>query len=331
LTNNLEHQKKQFYKFLRFDGEHPAYFIDNYDIYKNMSVFTFLRDIGKQITVNYMMSKESVKNRLETGISFTEFSYQLIQGYDFLHLLTEENCILQMGGGDQWGNITTGLEFIRKNGKKAFGLTTPLLTRADGKKFGKSEVGNIWLDPNMTSPYKFYQFWLNLPDEDLPKLWRTFSLRSLEEIQAIEAEYQAQPNEQKRLLAVEMTDFVHSEQARKAAEAATQVAFHPKLQKSFLESLSVDTFELLCQELPHFELAKADLAAGLNIVELLAEKTNILSSKSEARKAIKNNAIAVNSEKVQADTLMVQADQLLHGQFLLVENGKKNKYLLRGV
>jgi tyrosyl-tRNA synthetase len=183
----------------------------------------------------------------------------------------------------------------------------------------------------MTSPYKFYQFWLNLPDEDLPKLWRTFSLRSLEEIQAIEAEYQAQPNEQKRLLAVEMTDFVHNEEARKAAEAATHVAFHPKLQKSFLESLSVDTFELLCQELPHFELAKADLAAGLNIVELLAEKTNILSSKSEARKAIKNNAIAVNSEKVQADTLMVQADQLLHGQFLLVENGKKNKYLLRGV
>ena len=328
LERNLEAQRQQFLRFLDFEGPQAAIFVNNYDIYKDMSVFTFLRDIGKQITINYMMSKDSVKNRLETGLSFTEFSYQLIQGYDFLYLLENQNCILQMGGGDQWGNITTGLELIRKAGLKAHGLTTPLLTRADGKKFGKSEEGNIWLDANLTSPYRFYQFWLNLPDQDLPRLWRTFSFRSLSEIEAIEAEHTENPNAQKRLLAAEITVLVHGNQALKAAEAASQVAFSPKLNSAFLQSLDAQTFELLAQELPHIELSKSLLEQNTNILDLLVEHSQIMPSKSEARRALKSNALALNTEKIQSENLSCQMEMLLQNRYVLFEHGKKKKYLL---
>jgi tyrosyl-tRNA synthetase len=330
LENNIEKQRAQFGLFLDFENENKAVMINNYDFYKDMSIFEFLRDIGKHLTVNYMLSKDSVKNRIESesGISFTEFSYQLIQGYDFRHLYEKHDCILQMGGADQWGNITTGTELIRKSGGKGYGLTCPLLTRSDGKKFGKSEEGNIWLDPEMTSPYKFYQFWLNITDDDLPKLMRIFSLRSRNDIEALETEYLGNPNALKRILAVELTERIHGQSALESVLKTTEIAFSPRLEKSYLDALNLEAWAMISSELDSNYISKSDLENGINIVELLNEKHNSLPSKSEVKRAIKGGAISLNTDKISDENMIVDSSFLIHGKYIFSQNGKKNKFIL---
>ncbi len=331
LENNLQHQANQIKKFLDFEGvDNAAVLVNNYDFYKDMNAMTFLRDVGKSMTVNYMMSKESVKKRLETGISFTEFSYQLIQAYDFQCLFEKYNCKLQMGGGDQWGNITSGTEMVRKNlNEKVFAFTTPLLTKADGKKFGKSEEGNIWLDPNFTSPYKFYQFWINCDDRDLPKFLRTFSLKSRQEIEALEKEHAEHPQVLKRIFAEEITIRVHSKEEYESVLKVTELLFNKKASKETLLSLNEAALEAISQEIRSFDIPKELLANGVNVVDLLSEHTSILQSKSEVRKAIKGNAIAVNKDKITNHEAMINQEVLLHGKYFMVENGKKNKFIVK--
>ncbi len=330
LDNNLAHQQRQLMKFLEFEqGENKAILVNNLDFYNNMNVLDFLRDVGKNLTINYMMSKDSVKNRIERGLSFTEFSYQLLQGYDFAKMNKDLGVTIEMGGSDQYGNITAGIEMSRKlNGTKVFAVTTPLLTKADGSKFGKSEGGNIWLDPKLTSPYKFYQFWLNANDADLPTFFRYFSLRKKEEILELEATYQDNPQMLKRILAEELTVRVHSQDDYTSVLRVTQILFNRKASKEQLMSLEAEDLALVSQEIPSFELTSSDLASGLSIVSLLAEKTTILSSNGEVRKAIKNNAISVNKDKISSHETVINPDQLLHNQYLMVENGKKNKFMI---
>ncbi len=330
LERNIEAQRKQFGLFLDFDGENAAEMVNNYDFYKDMSIFEFLRDIGKHITVNYMLSKDSVKNRIESesGISFTEFSYQLIQGYDFQHLCLNHNTILQMGGADQWGNITTGTELIRKAGGKGYGLTCPLLTRSDGKKFGKSEEGNIWLEGTMTSPYKFYQFWLNISDADLLKMFRIFSLRSRNEIESLELEHEGNPNILKRLLAAELTERIHGAEALQGVQKATEIAFNPKLELSFLQSFTQNEWDIISEELDKVSVSKALLDEGVNIADLLAGKHSSLGSKNDVRRAVKGAAIAINTVKIDDENYIVKSELLLHGKYLFLQNGKKNKFVL---
>ncbi|MCB0651144.1 MAG: tyrosine--tRNA ligase [Saprospiraceae bacterium] len=333
LDGNLEFQKKQVYKFLEFEkGENKAEIVNNLDFYKNMNVLDFLRDVGKTLTVNYMMSKDSVKNRLETGLSFTEFSYQLLQAYDFQCLYKEYGCKVQMGGSDQWGNITSGTEFIRRNlQEKAYAATTPLLTKADGKKFGKSEQGNLWLDPKLTSPYQFYQFWINADDADLPKFFRYFSLKSREEIEGMEAEYANDPQTLKRILAEELTVRIHSREDYESVLKVTELLFNKNADQAFLTSLTPAELETVGQEIPRFQIAKDEFNKGVNIVNLLAGLTSVVSSNGDARRAIQGNAISVNKEKITNHEEEVPASQLLHGRFLMVENGKKNKFLVEVV
>ncbi len=330
LDSNLAFQVKQMKKFLNFEeGENKAILVNNLDFYKNMNALDFLRDVGKTMTVNYMMSKESVKRRIDIGISFTEFSYQLLQGYDYLCLYEKHGCTLQMGGSDQWGNITTGTEFVRKQvGGKAFAITTPLLTKADGSKFGKSEGGNIWLSPEKTSPYKFYQFWINADDRDLPTFLRYFTLKSKEEVEALEAGHADNPRRLKEILAEELTIRVHSQEDYESVKQVSQLLFNPKAKADALRSLDSKALATVAEEIPAFEIAKETLANGVNIVDLLAEHTQIVASKGDARRAIKGNAIAVNKEKVQSHEEMIDAEALLHGGYIMVENGKKNKYML---
>ncbi len=330
LDRNLEFQQQQFYKFLDFNhGDNRAAFVNNIDFYRNMNVLDFLRDVGKTLTVNYMMSKDSVKNRLESGLSFTEFSYQLLQAYDFQVLFQKHNCILQMGGSDQWGNITSGTEFIRRNlGAKAYAATTPLLTKADGTKFGKSTEGNIWLDPKMTSPYKFYQFWINADDADIPKFMRYFTLRSKEEVEALEQTHADNPRERKRLLAEELTIRIHSQAAYESVLRVSELLFGKNADQASLRALSMDELATVAQEIPGFTMPKTAVENGLNIVDLLAEHTPIVASKSEARRAIQGNAISLNKEKISSPDAAINHEALLHGKYLMVENGKKNKYLL---
>lgn len=330
LDGNLEFQKKQVYKFLEFEkGENKAEIVNNLDFYKNMNVLDFLREVGKTLTVNYMMSKDSVKNRLETGLSFTEFSYQLLQAYDFQCLFKEYGCKVQMGGSDQWGNITSGTEFIRRNlQEKAYAATTPLLTKADGKKFGKSEHGNLWLDPKLTSPYQFYQFWINADDADLPKFFRYFSLKSREQIEGLEAEYADDPQTLKRLLAEELTVRIHSREDYESVLKVTELLFNKNADRAFLSSLTPAELETVGQEIPGFQIPKNEFNNGVNIVNLLAGLTSVVSSNGDARRAIQGNAISVNKEKITNHEDEVPASQLLHGRFLMVENGKKNKFLV---
>lgn len=327
LEANKAKMREQFSKILDFEGENAAVILDNDDFYSSMDVFTFLRDIGKNITVNYMMSKDSVKTRLqsETGISFTEFSYQIIQGYDFQFLYENHACTLQMGGSDQWGNITTGTHFVRKQGGKAYGLTCPLLMKKDGTKFGKSTEGNIWLDPEMTSPYKFYQFWINVDDADLPKLWRTFSLKSQEEIEAIEKE---NPQDQKRALAKELTTRIHSEEEYENALKATQIVFNPKLKAAMIEGLSSDELSMLSTEIPSHVVTKQSLQEGANVLDFLTGTHNTLNSKSDVRRAIKGSALAMNGTKITNDKLVLNTENLLHDRYLFMQNGRKNKFIL---
>ena len=330
LENNLQNVKEQFKKFLNFDeGANKAVMINNYDFYKDMNVLEFLRSVGKTLTVNYMMTKESVKKRIETGISYTEFSYQLLQAYDFQCLFQRENCLLQMGGSDQWGNITSGTEFIRRNlGGKAYAVTTPLLTKSDGKKFGKSEAGNIWLDPEMTSPYKFYQFWINADDADVKSFTRYFSLKSKEEIEAAETEHSENPRQLKQLLAEELTIRVHSPEAYQSVLKVSDLLFNKRATKENLTNMASKELSTVAKEIPSFNIKKDKIAGGLNIIDLLAEETPILDSKGNARKAIKNNAIAINKEKIGSHETVINHEFLLHGKYMMVENGKKNKFIL---
>jgi tyrosyl-tRNA synthetase len=334
LEQNLSTQKLQFARFLDFSGatSNTATIVNNYDFYKNMNVLDFLRDVGKTLTVNYMMAKESVKKRVETGLSFTEFSYQLLQGFDFQHLYENHGISLQMGGSDQWGNIVSGTEMIRKNlgsESNAFALTCPLLTKSDGKKFGKSEEGNVWLSAEMTSPYKFYQFWINMSDEDIVTSNRIFSLKSIEAIQKMEAEHTETPHLRilQKSLAEELTIWVHSKEDFESVMEVSELLFNKKVNHDFLTKINEKSLATVAEEIPSFNVAKADLEAGINIVELVVNG-GIVNSNSDARRAIKGNALAINKQKVASHDVIVKADELLYGKYIMIDNGKKHKFML---
>jgi len=329
LDSNLKFQLEQAKKFLSFEGENAAIVVNNLDFYKEMNVLDFLRDVGKTLTVSYMMGKDSVKNRLESGLSFTEFSYQLMQAYDFQKLYSDQDCRIQMGGSDQWGNITSGTEFIRRNvSGKAYAVTTPLLTKSDGKKFGKSEEGNIWLDPKMTTPYKFYQFWINADDADIPKFTRYFTLKTQAEVETLEAEHADNPRKLKEILAEELTRRVHSDEAFESVMNVSEILFGRTATEDSLKSLAVSDLETISEEIKSFEISKSDLSDGIKITDLLSNKTDVLKSVSEAKRAVKNNAISINKVKVAADDHMVTSDDLIHDKYIMLENGKKNKFML---
>jgi tyrosyl-tRNA synthetase len=331
LDNNLKHQVDQMKKFLDFEStENKAILVNNFDFYKNMNVLSFLRDVGKNLTINYMLSKESVKNRMESGLSFTEFSYQLLQAYDFLYLYKNYNCVLQMGGSDQWGNITTGTEFIRRNisDSKAYAVTTPLLTKSDGKKFGKSEEGNVWLDPVMTTPYKFYQFFINVDDAMTPKLMRYFSNRSKEEIEKIEKETLENQQEYKKILAEELTRRIHSDEAYESVLNVSEILFNKKANSEKLNSLSLQELGMVANEIPFYKIERSLLNEDVSIIDLISEFTKIVNSKSDARRAVKGNALSLNKSKVVDINYNVNKDVLLHDKYIMIENGKKNKFII---
>ena len=330
LDRNTAFQRQQVENLLDFSSEAPnkALLVNNYDFYAGMNVLDFLRDVGKYLTVNYMLSKESVQRRLETGISFTEFSYQLLQGYDFVLLNQHHGVTLQMGGSDQYGNITAGIELGRKTADtKLFAVTTPLLTKSDGTKFGKSTSGNLWLDPNLTSPYRFYQFWINADDQDLPKFLRYFSLKTQEEIEALEATGDLQHI--KRVFAEEITTRIHGVSEFEAVQAVSQILFNPKASADTLRSLDARTLSQVAEEIPAPEISKSIVQNQCNILDFLSEHTGILPSRSEAKKSIQNNAISINKQKISSQDSVISTTDLLHSQYIMVENGKKNKYLVR--
>ena len=329
IKHNLECQKAQLEKFLDFSGENGAKVVNNIDWFDDMTFLRFIRDVGKHITVNYMMSKDSVKNRLEGGMSFTEFTYQLVQGYDFYHLWKEEDCMVQMGGSDQWGNIVTGTELIRKKGGgKAFALTAPLITKADGSKFGKSEGGNVWIDKKKTSAYKFYQYWINTADEDAGKFIRIFTLKSREEIKELEAKHAENPPARllQKALAEDITKRVHSEEDLETAIAASKILFG-KSAKEDLAALPESELLSVFEGVPQCDIEYSALSSGMNIIEVLSDLTGFLPSKGEAKRALKENSIRVNKEIVGADK-EVNSDDLLNGKQLLLQRGKKNYFLV---
>lgn len=332
IQHNVDCIRKQLEKFLSFDEKDPnaAEILNNYDWMKDYLFLDFIRDVGKHITVNYMMAKDSVKKRMETGISFTEFTYQLLQGYDFLTLYRSKGCRLQMGGSDQWGNITTGTELIRRmEGGEAYALTCPLITKADGTKFGKTEGGNVWLDPEKTSPYKFYQFWLNCSDEDTSRYIRIFTLLPKQEIERLEEEHKAAPHLRilQKALAKDITIRVHSEKDYEAAVAASEILFG-KGTTEMLQQLDKDTLKSVFEGVPTFEISGELLKGdGINIVELTAAETNMFASKGEVKRALKENSISLNKAKI-SDTYQVTEKDLLSDSIILVQKGKKNYYLL---
>ncbi|MBR5778585.1 MAG: tyrosine--tRNA ligase [Bacteroidales bacterium] len=332
IQHNVDCIKKQLEKFLSFDEKdaNAAEILNNYDWMKDYLFLDFIRDVGKHITVNYMMAKDSVKKRMETGISFTEFTYQLLQGYDFLTLYRSKGCRLQMGGSDQWGNITTGTELIRRmEGGEAFALTCPLITKADGTKFGKTEGGNVWLDPQKTSPYKFYQFWLNCSDEDTARYIRIFTLLPKEEIERLEEEHKAAPHLRilQKALAKDITIRVHSEKEYEAAVAASEILFG-KGTTEMLQQLDKDTLKSVFEGVPTFEISRDLLKGeGVNIVELTASETNMFASKGEVKRALKENSISLNKAKI-TDAYQVSEKDLLSDSIILVQKGKKNYYLI---
>ena len=334
LDKNLNHQREQASKFLNFgSGANQAIMVNNYDFYKDMNVLSFLRDVGKNLTVNYMIAKDSVKNRLASGLSFTEFSYQLLQAYDYLCLYRQYDCRFQMGGSDQWGNIMSGTEFIRRNieGGKAHAITTPLLTKSDGKKFGKSEEGNVWLDPELTSPYQFYQFWINAADGDIPQFAKYFSLKSKDDVLHMESQLASDPQGVKRSLAQEITIRVHSEADYQRVLDVSEMLFNRKASRDKLVSLPADTLVAIKREIPSYDCAQAELQSGLTIVDLLSGPTSICKSKGEARRAVTSNAVSINKSKITDPNHVIDATELIAGRFLLVENGKKNKYVIEAV
>lgn len=335
ISRNMKGIYAQLSRFIDFNSSasNAAIMLNNYDWMKKFSFLDFIREIGKHITVNYMMSKDSVKRRLSgecsDGMSFTEFTYQLVQGYDFLYLRKNYNCLLQMGGSDQWGNITTGGELIRrKEGLEAFGLTWPLMTKSDGKKFGKTESGNIWLDPKRTSPYKFYQFWLNSTDEDAARYVKIFTTLPPAEIDALIVEHSEAPHLRKlqKTLAKEITCLIHGEENYEAALEASQILFGNATSET-LKKIDEDTFLAVFEGVPQYEVSVADLKAGIPIVDFLADKTTIMASKGEARRALKGNGISINKEKVNEETVLNES-YLIDGKYILAQSGKKNYFLV---
>jgi tyrosyl-tRNA synthetase len=336
LNKNSNGIKAQLSKFLDFETntQNAAEMVNNYDWMKNYTFLEFIRDIGKHISVNYMMSKDSVKKRISgesrDGMSFTEFSYQLVQGYDFYWLNINKNCKLQMGGSDQWGNITTGTELIRRmNGGDAFALTIPLITKSDGGKFGKTEQGNVWLDPERTSPYSFYQFWLNTSDEDAEKYIKVFTLLEKEEIESLINEHRIAPHErilQKRL-AEEITEMAHSKEDLNAAIEASQILFGKGTAEQ-LKNLNEKIFLSVFEGVPQFTVSLSELEKGINIIDLLTEKAPVFSSKGELRRTIQGNGLNLNKDKVSNPELVVFANDLINGKYLLAQKGKKNYYIL---
>jgi tyrosyl-tRNA synthetase len=328
LTHNLTSVQKQLEQFLDFNcGANSAEVVNNYDWFKEFNFLDFIRDVGKHMSVNYMMAKDSVKSRLETGMSFTEFSYQLVQGYDFYWLWKNKNCKVQLGGSDQWGNIVTGTELVRrKGGGKAFAVTTPLIKKADGGKFGKTESGNVWLDKTKTSPYKFYQFWLNSTDDDAKNYIKIFTLLSQIEIEKLITEHDEAPHLRilQKAIAEEVTTRVHSKEDLEMAIKASNILFG-KSTADDLKSLDEETFLSVFEGVPQFEMSKADLALG--ILDIVAEKTQIFASKGEARRMIKSNAVSINKIKITEDIQLSEND-LLNGKYILAQKGKKNYFLI---
>ena len=320
--------KKQLEKFLDFQSG-GAEMVNNYDWFKGFYFLDFIRDVGKHITVNYMMAKDSVQKRLETGLSFTEFTYQLVQGYDFYWLYTNKGCKLQMGGSDQWGNIVTGTELIRrKSGGDAFALTTPLVKKADGTKFGKTEKGNVWLDPTKTSPYQFYQFWLNVSDADAPNFLRCFTTKTREEVESLMAEHEKTPHLRllQKALADEVTSRVHSLADLAKAKETTDILFGSSFED--FRKLTPEEIEDAFDSSLTYSIARELLDQGLDIVSLLGERTSVYPSKGEARKAIQGNGVSLNKMKVAIDKKIATTD-LLYGKYLLAQKGKKNYYLIK--
>lgn len=336
LRHNQESIKKQLAKFLDFESDKPnaAILVNNYDWMKDISFLNFIRDIGKHLTVNYMMAKDSVKKRLSgeasEGMSFTEFSYQLMQGYDFLHLYSNFNCKIQMGGSDQWGNITTGTELIRrKSGGEAFALVCPLITKADGTKFGKTESGNVWLDRRYTSPYKFYQFWLNVSDDDAEKYIKIFTALSKEEIEGLVEEQKGAPHLrplQKRL-AKEITVMVHSQEDYEAAVNASSILFGNSTADS-LKTLDEETLLQVFEGVPQFEISKTEIEDGIPAIELLTQKTNVFASKGEMRKMVQAGGVMINKNKLEDSEEPIDHSYLINDKYLLAQKGKKNYFLL---
>ncbi len=330
LNHNVACVKSQLEKFLDFSASaNGAEMVNNYDWFKDFNFLDFIRDVGKHISVNYMLSKDSVKSRLETGMSFTEFTYQLVQGYDFYYLNKNHNCIVQLGGSDQWGNIVTGTELIRrKSGNEAYAVTTPLIKKADGTKFGKTEGGSVWLDPEKTSAYEFYQFWLNSSDIDAVNYIRIFTLKSKEEIEAIEKEHNEAPHLRvlQKAIADDITVRVHGEQALETAIAASQILFG-KSTSDDLKKLSEKDFFAIFNGVPQATVSRADFNEGITIVDALAAKTGFLASNGEAKRELKANAVAVNKEKVD-EQFVFNSTHLINGKYALIGKGKKNNYIL---
>ena len=328
LDHNLECIKNQLEKFLNFDcGDNSAVIVNNYMWFKDLNFLSFIRDIGKHISINYMIAKDSVKSRLETGMSFTEFTYQLVQGYDFYWLWKNKNCKVQLGGSDQWGNIVTGTELIRrKESGEAFAVTTPLIKKADGGKFGKTEEGNVWLDKNKTSTYKFYQFWLNSSDQDAKKYIKIFTLKTKKEIDGIIKEHDTSPNLRllQKKLAEDITIRVHSQLDLDMALKASSILFGKSTSED-LKDLDESTLLSVFEGVPQFNISKNDLEVGL--LDLLAEKTSIFQSKGEARRMIKSNAVSINKEKISED-FKLSENSLINTKYILVQKGKKNYFLI---
>ncbi len=338
LRHNENALKNQLAKFLDFDngGENSAILVNNYDWMNQFSFLDFIRDVGKHLTVNYMMAKDSVKKRIsaesKSGMSFTEFSYQLVQGYDFLHLFQNENCRLQMGGSDQWGNITTGTELIRRkmgSDNDAFALTCPLITKADGSKFGKTESGNVWLDPEKTSPYEFYQFWLNVSDEDAEKYVKIFTLLSKQEIEDLVAQQREAPHQRllQKTLAREITIRVHSEEDYETALAASEILFG-KGTTEMLKKLNEKTLLDIFAGVPQSEINREEFESGIGILDFLGHKTDIFKSNGEARRMLKDNGVSLNKEKID-ESYQLSVNDLLNNKYLLVQKGKKNYFLVK--
>ena len=339
LQKNLEGIKNQLSRFLDFDQEKPnaAVMVNNYNWIKDISFLEFIRDIGKHITVNYMMSKDSVKKRLGSesnqGMSFTEFSYQLVQGFDFYWLYKNMNCKLQMGGSDQWGNITTGTELIRrKDSGEAFALTIPLITKSDGGKFGKTESGNIWLDAEKTSPYKFYQFWLNVSDEDAEKYIKVFTLLEKDEVEELIFKHKEEPHlrQLQKKLASEITIMVHSGKDYEMALEASQILFG-KGTKEMLAKLDESTFLSVFEGVPTFDVDKDILLKGINVMELLTENTSVFESKGELRRMISGGGLNINKEKISDTEIIINKENLISNKYLLIQKGKKNYNLIRAI
>ena len=332
LDHNVSSIQKQLSKFLKFEKvDNPAVIVNNYDWFKNFNFLDFIRDVGKHITVNYMMAKDSVKKRLETGLSFTEFSYQLVQGYDFYWLYKNHNCKVQLGGSDQWGNIVTGTELIRRmDGGSAYAITSPLIQKADGTKFGKTESGNVWLDPNKTSPYKFFQYWINASDEDAINYIKIFTLKSQQETTSLIQEHQKNPGLRllQNELAKSITTLVHGEHNYKTAKEASMILFKKGEEAvQSMKTLSAELFSDIFEGVPQKEVSISEIDNGIGIIDALVSKTEFLKSNGEARRAIKENSISVNKQKVNEKTVINKVD-LIAEKYILLQRGKKNYFII---